>query len=42
MTEQVHVFRADGSSTILNASQTLDGGPVPPGFSIAVSELFAL
>jgi Uma2 family endonuclease len=42
VTQQVHVFRADGSATILNASQTLDGDSVLPGFSIAVRELFAL
>jgi len=42
ITEQVHVFRADGSTSILNASQTLDGGSVLPGFSIALSDLFTI
>jgi len=41
-TRQVQVFRADGGSTVLNASDTLDGGPVLPGFSIAVSDLFTV
>jgi Uma2 family endonuclease len=40
-TQRVHIFAA-GGSTILNASQKLDGGSLLPGFSIAVSDLFAL
>jgi len=42
LTRQVHVFRAGGGSTVLNASDILDGCPVLPGFSVAVSDLFTL
>ncbi len=37
----VAVSTADGSVNTLDASQTLDGGDVLPGFSLVLSELFA-
>jgi Uma2 family endonuclease len=37
----VHVYLPDGSVRMLDASQTLDGGEVLPGFSLVLHELFA-
>jgi Uma2 family endonuclease len=37
----VRVFTADGSVKMLDASQTLEGGDVLPGFSLVLAELFA-
>jgi Uma2 family endonuclease len=37
----VRIYTLDGSVKTLDASQTLDGGDVLPGFSLALSELFA-
>ncbi len=37
----VAVFRPDGTSTLLDASQTLDGAVVLPGFRLHLAELFA-
>ncbi len=39
-TRSVHVFRADGSTTALRESDSLDGGEVLPGFSVPVADLF--
>lgn len=41
-TTHIHVFRADWTGTVLNATQTLDGGAVLPGFSVTVRDLFAV
>jgi Uma2 family endonuclease len=37
----VQVYRADGTSTILNDADMLDGEDVLPSFRLAVTELFA-
>ena len=37
----VDVFTADGSVSMFDASQTLEGGDVLPGFSLVLAELFA-
>ncbi len=39
-TRRVHVYTHEGQITILNAEDTLTGGNVLPGFSVAVRELF--
>jgi hypothetical protein len=35
------VIKADGSKTMLDATKTLDGGDVLPGFALNLRELFA-
>jgi len=40
-TRTVEVFTAVEQSTVLDASQTLDGGVVLPGFTLPLQELFA-
>jgi Uma2 family endonuclease len=37
----IEVYRADGDIQILNEEDTLDGGDVLPGFSMAVRDVFA-
>jgi Uma2 family endonuclease len=37
----VCIYSSDGAVTRLDASQTIDGGEVLPGFSLKLSELFA-
>jgi hypothetical protein len=37
----VTAHRAPDQFTVLTAKQTLDGGDVLPGFSLAVADLFA-
>lgn len=37
----VVVIRADGSKTVLDATKTLDGGDVLPGFTLSLRDLFA-
>lgn len=37
----VAVIKADGSKTMLDATKTLDGGDVLPGFTLDLRELFA-
>ncbi|MCB0045151.1 MAG: hypothetical protein H6642_00850 [Caldilineaceae bacterium] len=37
----VTVFRPDGSATVLQASDTLEGEEVLPGFRYALDRLFA-
>jgi len=37
----VTVIQADGSKSVLDATKTLDGGDVLPGFSLKLQELFA-
>ena len=37
----VTVYTPDGGVTVLDSSQTLDGGDVLPGFSLELSELFS-
>ena len=39
-TRTIDVHRADGSITTLTDADTLDGGEILPGFSVAVSEIF--
>jgi len=34
------VYTPDGAVTLLDASQTLEGGAVLPGFTLKLSELF--
>ena len=41
-TRTIDVHRADGSITTLTDADTLDGGDVLPGFSVAVSDIFDL
>ena len=41
-TRTIDVHRADGSITTLTDADTLDGGEILPGFSVAVSEIFDL
>lgn len=41
MRQQVTVYRADGSQAILGLQDMLDGGDVLPGFTLAMTELFA-
>ena len=38
---QGHVYRADGSETLLGESDALDGEDVIPGFSCALGTIFA-
>ena len=40
-TRTVTVFAAPGDSVRLQEHDTLDGGPVLPGFTLALRELFA-
>ena len=35
------VYRADGSASILNDSQSIDGEATLPGFSLPLASLFA-
>jgi Uma2 family endonuclease len=39
--QTVTIFRLDEPPTKLGVGDTLDGGEVLPGFSVAVAELFA-
>ncbi len=41
-TRTIDVHRADGSVTTLTDADTLDGGEILPGFSVAVSDIFDL
>lgn len=41
-TRSVHVYTSPTQITILDSSQTLDGGAVLPGFSCSISEIFAV
>ena len=41
-TRTIDVHSADGSITTLTDSDTLDGGEILPGFSVAVSDIFDL
>ena len=41
-TRTIDVHRADGSIITLTDADTLDGGEILPGFSVAVSEIFDL
>ncbi len=41
-TRTIDVHRADGSITTLTDADTLDGGGILPGFSVAVSDIFDL
>lgn len=38
----VTVYRPDGEPVMLNAAQTLDGGPELPGFRVPVARIFPL
>lgn len=38
--QTVTIFRPDGTITVANEDDLLDGGEVIPGFSVAVSEIF--
>ena len=40
-TRTVDVYRADGTTSTLTESDTLDGGDVLPGFTLRVSDIFA-
>ena len=40
-TESVHVWRKDGSRSVLQSGETLSGEDVLDGFSVAVADLFA-
>ena len=41
-TRTIDVHSADGSITTLTDADTLDGGEILPGFSVAVSDIFNL
>ncbi len=38
--KRVHVFYIDGTTAILDETQTLDGGDFMPGFAVKVADLF--
>jgi Uma2 family endonuclease len=41
-TSDVHVYRSDGTVTLLRSSDVLDGGDVLPGFRCPVADLFTI